>query len=141
MSTFDPPRRHSSSNDDVRIETFQPPDIPRAGRHRKGAREPLDDCSSLSERISAALRGDSPYAAATPLPRGTMRAALFTRDIPFGQLVRFRKVQIAQLPKLVEDPRFAQSKWDDCAPDSPRPAAGKLQMAALKHLTASQKFV
>ena len=72
------PRRHSSYNDDVKLDTFSAADMTYAGKQRKGIHENFESCTSMRDHVLRALDERFPLAAPIPLPEHIKKAAVFT---------------------------------------------------------------
>ena len=72
------PRVHSSYNDDVKLDSYQPADMSYAGKQRRGIRENLESCTPMRDHVSRALGERFPLASPIPLPEHIKKAAVFT---------------------------------------------------------------
>ena len=128
------PCRHSSYNDDVKLEAFQAADMTYAGKQRKGIHENFESCTSMQDHVLRALDERFPLAAPIPLPEHIEKAAVFTRDCPPEALMKFWDSQLSRLEQLVDDSKLAQLRWNDRILPDIAPAAGKLKTVAISQL-------
>ena len=114
------PREHSSYNDDVKQGAFCPADMTYAGKQRMGVREISEPRSSTQDRVRRAPNERFPFDAPIPLPEHIKKAAVFARDCPPGELVKFRGAQQSRLEQMVGESKMAQKKRGDrILPKSP----------------------
>ena len=129
------PGATSSFNDNVKLDAFLPSDMTYADKQRRGIHENSTSCESMRDHVRLALGEKFPLAAPIPLPGHIRDAALFTRDCPAEELVKFWDAQLSRLEKLVSDSKLAREKWNDRILPEIAPAAGKLQTVAVSQPT------
>ena len=66
-----------------------------------------------------------------PLPEHIKKEAVFARDCPPDELVKFREAQLSRLEQLVDDSKMAQKKRNDRILPEISPSAGKLNTVAI----------
>ena len=85
------PRRHSSYNDDVKLDAFQAADMTYAGKQRKVIHENFESCTFMQDHVLRALAERFPLAAPIPLPEHIEKAAIFAsvemKQLEFRRLV------------------------------------------------------
>ena len=90
---------------------------------------------SLFEHVGGALSAPCFLALSTPLPARFEREALILRDPPSNSILSFWIAQLNKLDQLIDEEAPTRAKWDALIPRDDRPAAGKLQLAALPQLS------
>ena len=132
------PRQQADYSNDVYIEPSRSSDKHFADKNRKGIIEEHTECLTLYGHTDQVLSSPFFLSQKKPLPISTERAAIFIRDSSPNSALSLWNAQIRTLDKVILEPRPTELQWKACVPKHLTPAAGKVKLAALTHLTISR---
>ena len=123
-----------SLNDDIRLEAYKPDALAFVDKQMKGIHEAYGGCKSMGEHVERATEQSPPWASEIYIPKETRQAAEFVATNEPRLIAGFRDSQIAALERMVKSAAPHRKKWDGFIDPSIIPAAGKIQILALRHL-------
>ena len=118
-------------NDDLTIEHYDSASRIYLGEQRRGIIDDHPEASSLDELAKQAITDPFFLAQKIPLPRATLNALNFSLKGCHSEISSFWPTQLTELTNLAQKARPTEELWRTLIPDDIKPAAGRINAAAL----------